>query len=585
MLTDYLFVQWCQQLVLSEQTVKYIVSIRASPPARLVRSRVGNVSGRYPSQKMGWTIQFESSCNELAGIYEMEYDEQVLEYYDQPQSIKLLYLAKNGRSIGVLHTPDFFVLRVDSAGWEEWKTAEELERLAVKMPHRYQLGADGKWRCPPGEATAQSMGLYYVIRTSSEINWNLQRNLRFLEDYFRADSLKVSDEIKAKISSIVSRYRGITLEELLGHGIPSDDIYTMIANREIYVDLSKQALVNSTDKIQVWIDEKTAQAFERITLDGVSHSIYPVSITSSMSGLWDGFLWEIANIGLTHIALLNSDKKIIQISKDSFNELIKTGEFVINNDQRELNIQTSEILKQASEADCDEANRRYHIIAPCLQGEPVKNIGIPKRTVYRWLEDWRNAEVKYGYGYIGLLPHYTSRGNREKKLPQATQILIDNFITDDYENLKQKGKFAAYSALRQACLASGLTAPSYKTFVNQINQRPRYEQVLKRQGKRNAYVHESFYLELESTTPRHGDRPFEICHIDHTELDIELISSRIKVNLGRPWATFLTDAYSRRILAIYLTFDPPSYRSCSQGYKRVRSPSWTFTDYCGCRWR
>ena len=32
--------------------------------------------------------------------------------------------------------------------------------------------------------------------------------------------------------------------------------------------------------------------------------------------------------------------------------------------------------------------------------------------------------------------------------------------------------------------------------------------------------------------------------------------------LGRPWLTLLTDAFSRRILALYLTFDPPSYRSC-----------------------
>lgn len=26
--------------------------------------------------------------------------------------------------------------------------------------------------------------------------------------------------------------------------------------------------------------------------------------------------------------------------------------------------------------------------------------------------------------------------------------------------------------------------------------------------------------------------------------------------------TFLVDAFSRRILSVYLTFDPPSYRSC-----------------------
>jgi transposase InsO family protein len=53
-----------------------------------------------------------------------------------------------------------------------------------------------------------------------------------------------------------------------------------------------------------------------------------------------------------------------------------------------------------------------------------------------------------------------------------------------------------------------------------------------------------------------------IVHIDHTQLDLELRSSATGRLLGRPWATLLMDAYSRRILAVYLTFDAPSYRSC-----------------------
>ena len=57
---------------------------------------------------MGLTIQAESHRNELAGIYEMEHDPATLEYYDQPPPIKLIYPAKNGQSVGVLHTPDFF---------------------------------------------------------------------------------------------------------------------------------------------------------------------------------------------------------------------------------------------------------------------------------------------------------------------------------------------------------------------------------------------------------------------------------------------------------------------------------------------
>ncbi len=38
---------------------------------------------------MGVSIQLESPKNELAGIRELEHDPEVLEYYDQPPSIKL----------------------------------------------------------------------------------------------------------------------------------------------------------------------------------------------------------------------------------------------------------------------------------------------------------------------------------------------------------------------------------------------------------------------------------------------------------------------------------------------------------------
>lgn len=103
---------------------------------------------------------------------------------------------------------------------------------------------------------------------------------------------------------------------------------------------------------------------------------------------------------------------------------------------------------------------------------------------------------------------------------------------------------------------------SYKTFFKAVKLRPRYQQTLKRKGRKAAYQYKEFYFELALATPRHGERPFHIAHIDHTELDLELTCSVTGQNLGRPWLTLLMDAFSRRILAIYLSYDPPSYRSC-----------------------
>jgi putative transposase len=36
---------------------------------------------------------------------------------------------------------------------------------------------------------------------------------------------------------------------------------------------------------------------------------------------------------------------------------------------------------------------------------------------------------------------------------------------------------------------------------------------------------------------------------------------------SKPWTTFLIDAYSRRVLACYVTYDPPSYRSAMMAFR------------------
>jgi putative transposase len=66
--------RWCESLGLSAEARAVIETIRSSPPARRVRSAAGNVSVRYPSRKMGVTIQAERHRVELAGLYEYEHD-------------------------------------------------------------------------------------------------------------------------------------------------------------------------------------------------------------------------------------------------------------------------------------------------------------------------------------------------------------------------------------------------------------------------------------------------------------------------------------------------------------------------------
>jgi hypothetical protein len=75
--------------------------------------------------------------------------------------------VKKGWQVGVLHTPDFFVLDEQNCGWIEWTMEEQLVQLAEQMPHRSHRGADDTWVCPPGSADANPLGFFSRIQSSA----------------------------------------------------------------------------------------------------------------------------------------------------------------------------------------------------------------------------------------------------------------------------------------------------------------------------------------------------------------------------------------------------------------------------------
>lgn len=515
MLSESDFLAWCARLGLTAEAHATVAAARSHNPSRRVGGGGRNVSGRYPSRKMGVTIQFESHRVELPFVYEAEHDPQVLEYYDQPPSIPLAYRASNGRRVSVLHTPDYFVLRQDWAGWVECKTPEDLTKLAIKSPHRYLRDSGWNWRCLPGEAYASALDLTYRVWSSAQVDWVLQRNLQFLEDYLRFASPNACELVNHAIKTAVEAEPGIFLHELLekARGIAEpDEIYLLIASGSLYVDLSAAAIAEP-DRVRVFANVEIAKAY-----DLARHRI---NNDTAICGAAGGPYADSLNI---------------------HNEAFRP-------------------LATASEEDLATANRRFDLVKRHLAGEELPH-SVSARTMRLWVAKYRLAKEQYGNGYIGLVPKTSNRGNRAHRLTEESRNLLLQFVKDDYETLKQKTKIASWAALKHKCEECGVITPSYVTFCAAARQRPAFEQTSKRQGRRAAYAHAAFYLELDRTTPRHGDRPFEIGHIDHTQLDVEVVCSHTNRPLGRPWMTILTDAFSRRCLTLYLTFDEPSYRSC-----------------------
>ena len=79
MLSQDELLSWYQQRNVSNDARLEVNRVRSSGPSRRVGGGRSNVSGRYPSRKMGVTIQFESHRVELAFVREMEHDPDVIE--------------------------------------------------------------------------------------------------------------------------------------------------------------------------------------------------------------------------------------------------------------------------------------------------------------------------------------------------------------------------------------------------------------------------------------------------------------------------------------------------------------------------
>ncbi|QCT47305.1 hypothetical protein FORC086_25960 [Bacillus cereus] len=564
MLQESNFRKWCEDNKIPTLTKELINDIRTSPPNRKVQSGRGNVSGFYPSRKMGVTIQFESHKVELPAIYEMEYNLSTLEYYDQPKPVYLEYLSKNGRKVSVNSTPDYFVIREEEAAWEEWKTEEQLIELAEKSPNRYVLDEEGKWRCPPGEEYASKFGLKFYLRSSKEINWVFQRNIIFLEDYLKNSYENQITDIKIQIArDIISSNFGMKLNKVLESSsiLSIEDLYVMISHELLFVDLRKYVLLEK-EHIPVFLNKEMAEVYEEI-LSESQHECY-VRVNQLKQGaklVWDNRSYTVLNIGTNKVTVVSENDNLVNLSLENFqvllrNCIIKVSED-INLDVKAEGFKQS-ILEGASSRDIDEANKRYQILKEYKSGNAVNTYSI--KTIKRWKKSFDEAHALYGNGFLGLISKKKQRGNRGAKIETRVRELIKQVISNYYLSKKQMNMKATYNILEEYCIRDNLSCPSYVTFIKYINSQPKYIKTLNRKGKRAAYQFQHWYLEVSS--PKHGDRPFEICHIDHTKLDIELIMNDTNKKVtSRPYLTLLTDAYSRKILAHYITFDPPSFRS------------------------
>lgn len=427
---------------------------------------------------MGVSIQFESHTVELWAIYTMEYDHAVLEYFDQPCTIELHYPGPSGRPTQARHIPDFLVLRRDGAYLEEWKPENKLLELLVTHPGRYQRDEQGNWRCPPGEEAAARLGLTYRIRSSAELHPTFIRNLIFLDDYFFKST--VTYEALTLILETVEAHPGMSLSTLREHypRLGVDPVYALIARNRLYVDLYAE-LLKEHQRVQLYLDQLTAEAHALIQLrqgqgpfGRIGVQTPGVNLTTLQANtplLWDGRRWRLLNLGDTTTTLLPEVGPLIQMETTQFLHFVDTQVMTIPapapSPAASLSAEVHHLLTQAGPEALDTANQRYRLLEAYQNKQQAIYQGTSPRTIRDWRASFRDAEVQYGCGYVGLLPKTTARGNRNPKAPEAPRRLLEEAIEQFYARPKQQKARAVFLAYQRTCLEQAIQPLSERAFI------------------------------------------------------------------------------------------------------------------------
>jgi len=566
--------EYCDKNQLTSTQKEILARIISSPPARQPTHRRGNVTVNYYSQKDGFVVQAESRTVEFPEIYKLDHDDRVLGIFNQPITVKVNDKSiKDGheRPISYPYTPDLLVIYVDHVVFIECKMVSELEDLSAKNPERYFLDKNGVWHYKPAEIELANLGFQFQIITNMDIDYTLFCNMQFVEDYYKEKTPSVPEERVQSIRDILIKNKGISLFHLIrDHQVKADDIYTMLARNQLYIDLSRSRL-EDRDLVSVFADFETGRAFSSVSPSyDPNRPDNPVFIRLNINEqmAWDGQIYRIVNVGATLVTLASEDKKLVELNLAMLRELIQNGRIKgikLAPSSSSLPEGASEILYSATEWQLAEANKRMRAIQHKISDGvlPRCEMGYSKKSIRNFVKKFRTAEATWGKGtgYIGLIPVAKSGNTKPRHSPEMDLFVRDELIKE-YAKPSRPTRSSVKGIINKRLREKGWPEVSNKkirSILKTLNQHTEVD--TPRRGTRGAYRSEPPFLELELTTPRHGDRAFHIGHIDHTELDLELLSSITGKNLGKCYLTILTDARDRCVLAFYISFRPPSYQT------------------------
>lgn len=204
-------------------------------------------------------------------------------------------------------------------------------------------------------------------------------------------------------------------------------------------------------------------------------------------------------------------------------------------------------------------------------------------TVFRW----RAKYLSQGSNAHTLVEQHQKKGNRERRYPALVLQIVDEIIDRIYmtrtrNSVTKTLEHAIVAVDRENKLrppSMHLPLPTRRLIQGVIDTMPAFDKHAARYGRTAAI--RTFRAKLRHIVTDHR---LEVAEIDHTKLDLFVLSDDDWLPLGRPWVTVCIDNHTRCILGIYIGFEPPSYLSVSRCLKHAFLPKTSLrTEYPNIR--
>ena len=202
------------------------------------------------------------------------------------------------------------------------------------------------------------------------------------------------------------------------------------------------------------------------------------------------------------------------------------------------------------------AQHRFFLLQPILAArgdmavvtEVCRANRLGKSTIYRWLKLYDET------GSVRSLVDLPRSGGKDKpRLDEARTAIINEVIAAHYLTRQKRTASEVVLEVRRQCRQANLPLPAQSTIRRRIHQLDEEETTRRRLGNKVA---------RDRFKPQRGefpdaDYPFQVVELDHTVVDIILVDEVYRQPIGRPYLTMAIDVYSRMVVGIYLSYDPP----------------------------